>query len=183
MGEITDPGPVKLFVGMLSQETSLMEELEHTFSDIFGPLDLESPLWSWEHTKYYQDEMGTGLKRKFIFIKELISPVDIAGIKLLSNELENNYLNGSGGRRINLDPGYLNAAKLVLVSTKDFSHRVYLDRGIYGEVTLLYSGNMFRSLPYTFPDYRTEEYLQVFKQAREIFKKQVQAKEHGNCKK
>ena len=79
----------------------------------------------------------------------------------------------SSGRKINLDPGYLDAAKLVLVSTKNFSHRIYLSNGIYGEVTLIYSGKNYRSLPYTFPDYKTDEYLEVFKKARERYKEQV----------
>ena len=172
MGNIVAPPPVKLFIGMLSQDVSLIEELKNILSDIFGTVDLESPVWAWEHTRYYENEMGPELKRKFIFFKRKIRPNEISGIKLLTNEVENKHLNESGGRRINLDPGYLDAAKLVLVSTKDFSHRIYLDKGIYGEVTLIYSGKTYRTLPYTFPDYRTEEYMEVFKKAREIFKTQ-----------
>jgi len=87
-----------------------------------------------------------------------------------TNEIENQFLSDDGGRRINIDPGYLDSAKLVLVSTKNFSHRVYLDKGIYGEVTLIYSGDNFHPLPYTFPDYKTEAYLALFKEARRLFK-------------
>ncbi|GBD95597.1 MAG TPA: DUF4416 family protein [Nitrospirae bacterium] len=172
-GEITAPSQVKLFVGMLSQDISLFEQLTGILTNIFGPSDIESPVWSWEHTTYYQEEMGAGLKRKFIFFEKLINPGDIAEIKLKTVELEKQYLNESSGRKINLDPGYLDAAKLVLVSTKNFSHRIYLSNGIYGEVTLIYSGKNYRSLPYTFPDYKTEEYLEVFKKARERYKEQV----------
>ena len=172
MGKLTEPGPVKLFLGMLSSDTSLIDQLTVTLKDIFGPVDLESPVWPWEHTKYYEKEMGAGLKRQFIFFERLIRPEEISGIKLTTIDLEKRFLNENNGRRINLDPGYLDAAKLVLVSTKDFSHRVYLDKGIYGEVTLLYSGKTYQNLPYTFPDYRTEEYLNLFQKAREIFKTQ-----------
>ena len=117
--------------------------------------------------------MGSVLKRKFIFFENLINPASISKIKLKTIELESEFLNDDGGRRINLDPGYLDAAKLVLVSTKDFSHRMYLDKGIYGEVTLIYSGKSYQILPYTFPDYRTEEYFDIFKKAREIFKTHI----------
>jgi hypothetical protein len=41
-------------------------------------------------------------------------------------------------RPLNLDPGYLTEAKLVLATTKDRNHRLYLDRGIFAEVTLCY---------------------------------------------
>ena len=132
MGEIIEPLPVKLFAGMLSQDATLFNELGQKLSDIFGPVDLESPVWPWDHTTYYQKEMGSGLKRKFIFFENLINPDSISQIKLKTIELEGEFLNDAGGRRINLDPGYLDAAKLVLVSTKDFSHRMYLDNGIYG---------------------------------------------------
>ena len=173
MGKIIEPKPVKLFVGMLSQDNSLFDELAKKLSDIYGTTDYESPVWPWEHTTYYHEEMGAGLKRKFIFFEKLINPGDIAETKLKTVELEKQYLNEHGGRRINLDPGYLDAAKLVLVTTKDFSHRIYLSNGIYGEVTLIYSGKDYQSLPYTFPDYRTEEYHEVFRKVREMYKDQT----------
>ncbi len=186
MGEITAPSQVKLFVGMLSSDVSLFEELADILKSIFGPIDLESPVWPWEHTAYYQKEMGAGLKREFVFFEKLINPRDIAGIKLKTIELEKKYLNENnpsggfkGGRRINLDPGYLDSAKIVLVSTKDFSHRIYLDNGIYGEVTLVYSGRDYRILPYTFPDFRTGNYMEVFKTARAIYGKQIKNSGRG----
>ncbi|HDH53549.1 MAG TPA: DUF4416 family protein, partial [Nitrospirae bacterium] len=167
---------VKLFVGMLSGDAALFEQIAGILTNIFGPSDIESPVWSWEHTTYYQEEIGADLKRKFIFFEKLINPGDIAEIKLKTIELEKQHLNESGGRKINLDPGYLDTAKLVLVTTKNFSHRIYLNNGIYGEVTLIYSGRKYRSLPYTFPDYKTDEYLEVFNKARDIYKEQTSNK-------
>jgi len=172
MGKITKPNPVKLFIGMLSQDDALFNELGQKLSDILGPIDLESSVWPWEHTDYYEEEMGAGLKRKFVFFENLIDPLTIAEIKLRTIEFEKQNLNSDGGRRINLDPGYLDSAKLVLVSTKDFSHRIYLSNGIYGEVTLTYSKNNLQVLPYTFPDYKTAEYFDIFKQARAIYRNQ-----------
>ena len=170
MGMITNPGPVKLFIGMLSNEISLFDEIIQKLENIYGKPDLESPVWPWEHSAYYADEMGAELKRKFIFFEKLIHPGTISGIKVKTNTLEQQYLNEQGGRRINLDPGYLDSAKLVLVTTKDFSHRIYLDKGIYGEVTLIYSNNNYQPLQYTYRDYRSEEYLSAFRKAREIYK-------------
>jgi hypothetical protein len=173
MGNITELKPVKLFTGMLSQDTALFNKLSEKLAVVYGAIDIESPVWPWEHTTYYEKEMGAGLKRKFVFFEKLIHPGEIAGIKSKTVELEKQYLNESGGRIINLDPGYLDAAKLVLATTKDFAHRIYLSNGIYGEVTLIYSGKNYQSLPYTFPDYRTDDYLEVFRKAREIYKTQT----------
>jgi hypothetical protein len=178
MGKVnSSPTPVKLFIGMLSNDISLFEQISHKLKVIYGPSDLLSPVWKWDHSDYYKKEMGTGLKRQFIFFKELIDPGSIAEIKLKTIELEKQLLNEKGGRRINLDPGYLDAAKLVLVSTKDFSHRIYLGQGIYGEVTLYYSGKTYQTLPYTFPDFRTDDYQHIFKQARLNYKKNLENRE------
>lgn len=162
--------PVKLFIGMISQDISLFDELKKRLKEIFGISNMESSVWQWEHSDYYKKEMGAGLKRQFIFFEKLINPGAITEIKLKTIELEKEHLNANNGRRINLDPGYLDSAKVVLVSTKDFSHRIYLDKGIYGEVTLIYSGNSYQILPYTYPDFRTEEYHNIFKKAREVYK-------------
>ena len=167
------PHPVKLFIGMLTQDVALFGQLGEELKDIFGPVDMESHIWDWEHTDYYSKEMGADLKRKFVFFENLIDPGAISGIKLKTIEFEKQYKNKTGGRRINLDPGYLDSAKIVLVSTKDFSHRIYLGNGIYGEVTVIYSGKNYQILPFTYPDFRTPEYLNVFREAREKYKQQI----------
>lgn len=175
MGKLTDPKPVKLFIGMLSHDVSLFDEIKKVLKKPFGKVDMESDIWPWEHTQYYEQEMGPGLKRKFIFFRELIDPSSLANIKLKTIELEQQYLHENDGRKINLDPGYLDSAKVVLASTKDFSHRIYLKNGIFGEVTLIYSKKDYQILPYTFPDYRTPEYLDIFRKARDRYGKQARA--------
>ncbi len=167
---VSNPKLVKLFIGMISQDISLFDELKERLKEIFGPSDMESSVRQWEHSDYYKKEMGAGLKRQFIFFEKLINPGAIAEIKLKTIELEKEHLNKNHGRKINLDPGYLDSARVVLVSAKDFSHRVYLGNGIYGEVTLVYSGNAYQILPYTYPDFRTEEYHNLFKKVREGYK-------------
>ena len=167
------PQPVKLFVGMISRDNGLFEQLKGVLQNICGPLDLESPVWKWEHTDYYSKEMGIGLKRKFFFFRELIPPETVSEIKFKTVGLEKKYLDKKGGRRINLDPGYLDSAKIVLVSTKDFAHRIYLGNGIFGEVTLIYSGKTYQALPYTYPDFRSQEYLDIFQKGRELYKSDI----------
>ncbi|OGX43889.1 MAG: hypothetical protein A3G38_03040 [Omnitrophica WOR_2 bacterium RIFCSPLOWO2_12_FULL_51_8] len=77
-------------------------------------------------------------------------------------------------RLVNIDPGYLDLAKLVLASTKDYRHRIYLERGIYVEITLFYQRKTFNPWEWTYPDYRSREYIEVFNRIREIYKKQLQ---------
>lgn len=165
MGVPKTPQPVMLFVGMLSGEPSLLDRLGRDLEEKFGPLLYRSEDFSWNYTAYYKKELGDGLLRRFLFFLDLVPPDRIVGVKLETNRMEERYLRQAPGkslRRINLDPGYLDLAKVVLVSTKDYSHRIYLTSGIYGELTLTNVGGGFQSLPYTYPDYRAEETVRIF---------------------
>jgi len=175
MGKIKKPVPVKLIVGMLSAEEALFEKVEEKLSQKFGPVDFGSPVLSFRYTDYYEKEMGKGLRRKFISFQRLIDPGYIAKIKLFTNELEGDFLHPhSSNRRINLDPGYICLSKLVLVTTKNQQHRLYLEDSIYGEVTLRYKrGRGFKPWQWTYPDYKSKEYLEIFNHIREIYRGQI----------
>ena len=153
----------------------------------FGPVDLESDIFNFDYTDYYAKEMGPGLVRKFFSFARLISPEDLAGIKLKTNEIEEDFarpvrgLASNGARRgeakvarpINLDPGYLTSAKVVLATAKDYSHRIYLKGGIYAEATLRYFKGAYQPWPWTYPDYKSPEYLSFFHRLRKIYLAQL----------
>jgi len=180
MSKVRDnPLPVKVFVGMVSSDPALFEEAGARLEDTLGTPDLRSPVWNWDHTDYYFKEMGGDLKRLFIFFSRLADPGIMPDLKHKTVEIENMYLNENGGRKINLDPGYLDSARVLLVSSKDFSHRVYIGKGIYGEVTLVYSGNDYQILPYTYPDFRFREYQDLFKKARRLYQSQMESLKGG----
>jgi len=169
MGVPGTPQPVMLFVGMLSGEVALLEELDRGLQENFGPVLYRSDDLPWNYTAYYRKELGDRIFRRFLFFRDLIPPDRIAGIKLDTNKMEQRYLREEKGelfRRINLDPGYLDLPKVVLVSTKDYSHRLYLSSGIYGELTLTNVGGGFQPLPYTYPDYRAAETVRIFNTLR-----------------
>lgn len=165
---------MKLFVGLLSGRSLLFEEAAKALSDLFGPIEIKSPFYPWNHTDYYQDELGKDLKRRFLFFKESFSPDGLSEIKEKTNELERRWATVTASgllRSINLDPGYLTPSKVVLATTKDFAHRIYLTKGIYAEVTLIYRGRSFEPLSHTYPDFRTQEYTEIFNSVRQSFVK------------
>ena len=182
MAKIRIPEQAKLFVGMLSSESELFEECVALFENEFGPVDQESAAVPWTNTSYYEPEMGNGLLRKFVFFEQLIDPGMLAGIKLLTNGIEEHKARKTSGglnRRINLDPGYITEAKVVLASAKDFAHRVYIGGNIYAEVTLRYDNarRSFLPLEYTFPEYRSDGLRSLFTTARDSLRK-VLGKKH-----
>jgi hypothetical protein len=166
MGQPTFPRPVKLLTALLSADVDLFAEAIDNLGKTYGPIDLASEVFPWHTTEYYREEMGENLLRKFISFERLISPEELVLVKLETNARElalSGLVSEDALRRINLDPGYLDATKLVLASTKDQAHRLYLSRGIYAEVTLLYHHKAFHPFIYTYEDYRwpqTHEFLQ-----------------------
>ncbi len=170
MGQIRQAEPVKLFVGMLSAYPEAFVDAESALVDRLGPVDLRSDLFAHEFTQYYRDEMGHPLVRLFIALENLIPPQDLPVVKRLTNEIEARMAAEKAWpvvRPMNLDPGYIAPSKLVLASTKDYSHRIHLHEGIYAEVTLLYARSRWQELPWTYPDYRTAAYHDFFTRVRD----------------
>jgi hypothetical protein len=172
MGQTRKPLSVKLIVGFIFQDEYLSQKAEGLLSRRFGALDFRSQISEFNHTDYYKQEFGKSLKRKFISFSRLIQPDDLARIKLFTNFLEKK-LSVDSRRTINIDPGYLDLAKLVLVSTKDYRHRIYLGQGIYAEVTLYYQDGTFAPWQWTYPDYRTNAYIRIFNQIRGLYYQQL----------
>lgn len=175
MGKIKKHPPVKLIVGFIFKDQTAQDKALFFLKRHFGRIDFESQTLSFQHTDYYQKEFGTGLKRKFISFKKLILPQDLAKIKNITDKIENK-LSLRSLRRVNIDPGYLDLAKLILASTKDYRHRIYLGRGIFAEVTLFFQNHAFKPWEYSYPDYATSEYSAVFNQIREIYAQQIKKK-------
>jgi hypothetical protein len=171
VGQIHAPRPVKLFVGMLAGRTDLFDIARDELAAQFGPVDAISQVMPFDATDFYEEEMGPNLLRIFLGFERLVNPKELAPVKLFTNELEEEIAErfGSDRRVINLDPGYISLSKLVLASTKDYSHRVYLGDGIFAEVTLHFSNKQFRPWPWTYPDYKTEAYCRFFESLRKEY--------------
>ncbi len=144
--------PAKPVVGFFLNDTSLIEEIMDRLCELFGPPDLISRWMPFDYTSYYEPEMGESLFRRVVAFKYLIRQEDIARIKLRTNEVESRF-SRDGRRRVNIDPGYLVHERFVLASGKNFTHRIYIEKGIYADLTLIFQKGEFRTLPWTYPDY------------------------------
>jgi hypothetical protein len=122
----------------------------------YGPVDFLSEPLAFDFTVYYEPEMGPGLRRRLAGFGPLIAPEELPAIKLWTNALESRFLNERKGRKVNIDPGYLAASKLILATGKDYSHRIYLGQGIYGDLTLWFQKGAWAPLPWTYPDYGSQ---------------------------
>ena len=170
----SQPDKVKLICGMISADVDLFTEACEMMVGHFGPIDIFSEVIDFDFTEYYNRQMGSPLFRKFVSFERLISPDQLAAAKRVTNSIEGVFATRPGvevSRPVNLDPGYIAPSKLVLASMKDFSHRIALDGGVFGEITLLYKGN-WQSLQWTFPDYGSRRYDRFLTDVRERLAKQ-----------
>jgi len=154
MSRPQEPLPAQLFLSVLGNPLEeLWPSLRQDLQARFGPLDFESDPFPFTETDYYDHELGRPIQRRILGFERLVEQSRLPGIKLATNELEEEYARRDGSRRINLDPGLLCLERLVLATGKNFSHRVYLSQGIWADLTLMYRGKGWISLPWTYPDY------------------------------
>ena len=172
MGAIKEIIPAKLIAGFIFGQERLFQNAKSRLRKKFGLIDFESDTLPFTHTQYYDQEIGENLKRKFISFKKLILPSELASIKIYTNRIENIFTRKSK-RQINIDPGYIELSKLILATTKNYKHRIYLNKGIYAEATLYYQNHTFRAWGWTYPDYQTQEYIDIFNKIRLIYTKQI----------
>ncbi len=176
MGTPKNPKPVKYFVALLTSEPDLLDTAELDLTRLLGAAEKRSEIFPWNVSKYYEREMGCGLLRRFVSFETLAAPEKLAEIKLATQEIEQNYSRKTEDRcerRINLDPGYIESGKIVLGTTKNANHRVYLRSGIYAEVTLQFHNGAFHGSPHTYQDYLWNETIGFLSSVRAAYLEQL----------
>jgi hypothetical protein len=167
MGEVKDAHKVKLFCGIIYSGEEIKRGALDALERRFGKIDAQSETVNFDFTRYYNPEMGDNLKRFWVSFENLILPDKLAKIKIYSNSLEESFAVCSK-RRVNVDPGYISPSNVVLATTKNYSHRIYLSEGIYAEVTTIYRKEGYVKLPWSYPDYMSKTAADFFIKARNI---------------
>lgn len=181
-----EPKPVKFFAALLAARRELLCAVESDLAGILGTVEARTDVFPWTISTYYEPEMGPGLLRHFIAFRPLLSPGSLAEIKLQAQAVEDKYRAAdvqSARRQVNVDPGYIDAGKVVLASTKGAGHRIYLQSGIHAEITLLYYNGSFHPGPFTYADFLWPETQSFLRSLRSSYLKQLRQPgsrmEHG----
>jgi Domain of unknown function (DUF4416) len=176
MGQPTPHSPAMLLLAAFSRYDEALQWAMQQAEQRWGAIELPSPAFEFSETEYYTSTMGPALKKMFFAFQQPFDPADLVNVKLLTNTWEDEYAalaRHPEQRPLNLDPGYITLGKLILASTKDFAHRIYLNRGIYAEVTLFYKHHRWQHHDCTFADYRREDYQRFFSLCRETLHKRL----------
>ncbi len=172
MSQLKEPNLVKLFMGLIYNPEAPLEEFMNKAQEKLGRIDFNTKEIPFDHSSYYQKEMGKGLIRKLITFETLIRREHLVEIKAFTNKLEEVFSYGEC-RTINIDPGYLAQEHLILATGKGYSHRPYLGGGVYADLTLVYIKDEYRELDWTYPDYGNKEMRNLFKTLRRQYVRQL----------
>ncbi len=170
--KLSTASPVKFIVACTYSEPLFFQKFLETFTEIYGKSDMQTDEFAFAHTAYYEAEMGRGLKKRFISFEDIGAREKVVELKYLALELEGKSA-VKMKRRINIDPAYLELSKLVVSTTKNFAHRIYIQKEIFGDIQLQYKDKKFLPLEWTFPDYKTETNLAFFTKVRNIYAAQL----------
>lgn len=169
MGAEKEFKKVKLFSGVIYFNCDIYTKTREKLEEIFSTVDLESKEFNFSFTTYYNKEMGSPLYRRFISFEKLISPEDLPDIKILTNKTETET-SIDGKRLVNLDPGYLSDANVIIATTKNYYHRVPLTKGIYAHMEYVIKKKRLNPLEWTYPDFKTPQYMDFFERLIPIYK-------------
>ncbi|MBL0699376.1 MAG: DUF4416 family protein [Desulfosarcina sp.] len=158
MSNPNPPQPAKLIIGLFMKDKKLDEQVAEGLIQQFGAMDVISSWLPFDYTEYYQSEMGAPLFRRMFSFKELIDQGALANIKTVTNSIEEKYCTNNK-RLVNIDPGYMLPSRFVLATGKNYAHRIYIGKGIYADLTLIYTKGEFTTLPWTYPDYAAKHML------------------------
>jgi hypothetical protein len=181
---MSDPQPpeaVKLIASLFSGDEHLLGVAVQALTERYGRADFISAPVSFAYTDYYEKEFGSSLIRRFVAFERLIRPESLPDVKVWTNALEERFAAG-GRRKVNIDPGYLAKAHLILATGKGYTHRPYLREGIYADLTLVYREKSFHSLPWTYPGYAGGEVIDMLIRIREKYVLQLRGKTAGASK-
>jgi hypothetical protein len=176
MAEPRIPEPALLIVAAFSRHGPALAWARDRLQELFGPAALASDPFLFNQTTYYEAEMGPELQKQFLVFQDLAAPENLASIKLSTNTLERQLAVSQSypePRPLNLDPGLLTLGKFLLATTKDQAHRIYLQDGIYAEVTLRFHEGAYEPWPWTYADYREVPVRAFLKQARDYYRRRL----------
>jgi hypothetical protein len=161
--------PVKYFCGLICAAGQDGEKALAALGEFLGEVDSRSAAIPFALTGYYREEMGEDLSRRFVSFRGLRPPQELPGVKVRCMEIEGRLAAG-GQRTVNLDPGYLSEANVIIATAKNHYHRVPLDEGVYAHLEYVVKDGRLTFLPWTYPDFKTQAYMDFFTSLRELYK-------------
>ncbi len=156
-------------MSVLTPDDQMLSIVQPLLVQDLGPVDEQIGPLAFGYTSYYDSEMGPGILRWLWSFADLVDRGALVGIKCLTNQVEQAYT-VDGRRQFNLDPGLMTLGNFVLAAGKNNAHRIYMGKGIFADLTLIFRAGTYRPLEWTYPDYADQELITILNGLRETYK-------------
>jgi hypothetical protein len=181
MSTLVKPKSVKLIIAFFSNDKNILNEVESKLGKKYGKIDYRTIDFDFSETDYYNEEMGDNLKTRYVSFQKLVKRDKLPDIKKYCCKLESIYStlkDGKNKRSVNLDPGFLSLENFILATGKPYSHRIYLGKGVWADLTLIYQKDNFINLPWTYPNYQSKKIKDALLEIRDIYYKQIRKEKY-----
>ena len=171
MSILQTPVNANLIIAVMYKDELLLKNVISDLENLYEIVDSTSPSYSFSDiSPYYDPEMGPGIKKVICSFKNTVHRDKLSEIKLKCVDIEEKY-SINGARQVNLDPGLLSLENFILATGKNFSHRIYLGKGVFAEVTLMFGKkSQIKELPWTYRDYLFEPARTFLLETREKYR-------------
>ena len=172
MARPQEPPPGILIVSVIYSSLDALADALQALERRFGRVQYETMEIECAVAKTYLEEMGDNLMRRFFSFERLISRAALPEVKAQCAKIEAQYSDQVDDflfRTVNIDPGVLCEANLVIAGYRDLKHRVYLRDEVYAETCLIYNRDHWARLPWTSPEFYDDEAVDFFDRTRASF--------------
>ncbi|MEW6721467.1 MAG: DUF4416 family protein [Thermodesulfobacteriota bacterium] len=159
------PASARLLISAIYREERDLEAAIRRIEEKVGAVRPAGPAFPFDRTDYYAAEMGSPLFRRFLRAEEPVPRDALPDIKIALERIEVDLSIGDR-RTVNLDPGLITPENFILATGKNFTHRVYLRDGVFADLTLVFRKGEYRPLPWTYPDYASDEIRRLLRELR-----------------
>lgn len=169
MSQTLQQSKAVMIIAFMYKDNHVYKTVLDEFIKTLGTTQKEAEPFEFDHSSYYENEMGGGLKKSLVAFRSLQGRDKLVDIKKLANEIEKKY-STNDCRQINIDPAILTLENFVLATNKNFTHRIYLKDNIFADLTLVYKKKKgYSPLEWTYLDYKSDYVVSFLNEVRTIF--------------
>ncbi|MFO7734912.1 MAG: DUF4416 family protein [bacterium] len=177
MSILSEPTPGNLIFAIMFREDEILSKTVNGLKSIYGQFDMKSAPYDFSAiSSYYDEEMGNGIKKQIFSVESLLPRDRLSDAKLHAVSLEEKLSTSENRRRVNIDPGLVTLENFLLATGKNFSHRIYLGKGVFAEVTMFLGKKKTTELPWTYRDYKKPEIKKFLLEARTSYHEKLSEK-------
>ncbi len=145
-----------LFMAVMYSSEDNFNRVKDELVRKYGSIKAESNSYDFSFTDYYEEEMGSGLKKRFLVFEKAIEKKDLVEIKNNITEIEEKY-SKEKRRTVNIDPGYLSDKELVLATFKGKDFKEKISDKVWVHRVLEFDDYKVKEFFHTFADYKIKE--------------------------